>query len=286
MVVRCTPHDVQGQRLHRFGYARSRRPVWGLAQLMRPARAAPGVPFVSAAMLAPERLQQQSSRHSDPVGSCQPPFRIANTNIRTVPGACQGVTRLRDTSRKTSRAVVDAAPPLDEPIQWLGICLVLCRVTHHTRPFAACSFVGLRRVGRAPDDRGERPSRADASSPCNRSARRARGISRPSAAHQITRAHTVPRIGIPCGFRRRPQGLPPITGASWITAPFPYSRAPTHLTSVLVRREAPLRSLSGSALSRAIAPHQARRTAIIEAWSVANVIGNGACVSLWYTFPA
>jgi hypothetical protein len=45
---------------------------------------------------------------------------------------------------------------------------------------------------------------------------------------------------------------------SWITAPFPHSRAPTHLTSVLVRREAPLRSLSGSALSRAIAPHQAR----------------------------
>jgi len=41
----------------------------------------------------------------------------------------------------------------------------------------------------------------------------------------------------------------------WITAPLLYSRAPTHLTSVLVRREAPLRSLPGSALSRAIAPH-------------------------------
>jgi hypothetical protein len=35
----------------------------------------------------------------------------------------------------------------------------------------------------------------------------------------------------------------------WITAPFLYSRAPTHLTSVLVWREAPLRSLPGSALS-------------------------------------
>jgi hypothetical protein len=48
---------------------------------------------------------------------------------------------------------------------------------------------------------------------------------------------------------------PPITGMPWIMAPFPYSRAPTHLASVSVRREAPLRSLPGSALSRAIAPH-------------------------------
>jgi hypothetical protein len=31
-------------------------------------------------MLAPERLRQQSSRHSDPVESCYLPFQTANTN--------------------------------------------------------------------------------------------------------------------------------------------------------------------------------------------------------------
>jgi hypothetical protein len=39
-----------------------------------------------AAMLAPERLRQQSLRHSDRVESCQPPFRMANLNIRIVLG--------------------------------------------------------------------------------------------------------------------------------------------------------------------------------------------------------
>jgi hypothetical protein len=37
--------------------ARRERPNWGLAQLMRPAKAAPAVPFANfAAMLMPERL--------------------------------------------------------------------------------------------------------------------------------------------------------------------------------------------------------------------------------------
>jgi hypothetical protein len=33
-----------------------------------------------AAMLPPERLRQQLSRHSDPVESCYLPFQTANTN--------------------------------------------------------------------------------------------------------------------------------------------------------------------------------------------------------------
>jgi site-specific DNA recombinase len=37
-------------------------------------------------MLAPEHLRQQSLRRSDPVESCQPPFRIVNLDIQTVPG--------------------------------------------------------------------------------------------------------------------------------------------------------------------------------------------------------
>jgi hypothetical protein len=43
----------------------------------------------------------------------------------------------------------------------------------------------------------------------------------------------------------------------WITAQFLYSRAPTHLTSVLVRREAPLRSLPGR-----LCPEPSRRIPI------------------------
>jgi hypothetical protein len=48
----------------------------------------------SAAMLAPERLRKQSLRHSDPVESCQPPFRIGTNDIQTVPGNCQANRRL------------------------------------------------------------------------------------------------------------------------------------------------------------------------------------------------
>jgi hypothetical protein len=42
-----------------------------------------------------------------------------------------------------SRAGVDPALPLDEPVQWLGIQLAPRSVTHDARPFAPCPFVGL-----------------------------------------------------------------------------------------------------------------------------------------------
>ena len=51
---------------------------------------------------------------------------------------------------------VDAALTLDELIERIGLRFVDCRVAHDPRPLAPCSFVGLGRVCRAPDDRGER----------------------------------------------------------------------------------------------------------------------------------
>ena len=58
--------------------------------------------------------------------------------------------------REPSSALVDAALALDELIQRLGIRLVRRCVPHDPRPLAPSSFVGLGRVGGAPNDRGER----------------------------------------------------------------------------------------------------------------------------------
>jgi hypothetical protein len=51
---------------------------------------------------------------------------------------------------------IDSTPALDEPVQRLRVRLVTHSVPHHAAPFAPRSFVRLGRVGRAPDDGGER----------------------------------------------------------------------------------------------------------------------------------
>jgi hypothetical protein len=124
-----------------------------------------------AAMLAPERLQQQSLRHSDPVESCQPPFRIGIADIWIALGGCQAHYRLGEILQprcpasprapgEPSGAGVDAALALDEMIQRLAIRPVR-RVAHDPRPLAPSSLVGLGRVGGAPDDSGDRPSQSE-----------------------------------------------------------------------------------------------------------------------------
>ena len=55
--------------------------------------------LISAAMLAPEHLRQQSLRRSDPVEPCQPPFRIANLNIQAVHGRLSRQLLSREASR-------------------------------------------------------------------------------------------------------------------------------------------------------------------------------------------
>src|SRR3981189_1793629 len=55
-----------------------------------------------------------------------------------------------------SRALVDAALPSDELIQWLAIRLVGCRVPHDAAPLTPRPFVGFCRNHGAPNDRGER----------------------------------------------------------------------------------------------------------------------------------
>jgi len=56
------------------------------------------------------------------------------------------------TPRKPSSIGVDAAFPFDEPVQRLGIQLVLGSVTHHARPLAPSPFVGLDGVRGASND--------------------------------------------------------------------------------------------------------------------------------------
>src|ERR1700722_8088923 len=70
------------------------------------------------------------------------------------PGPCWRTSP--QTPGEASGTAVDAALALDEPVQGLGIRLVEGRVSHDPRPFAPRSFVGLSRVGRSPNDRGER----------------------------------------------------------------------------------------------------------------------------------
>jgi hypothetical protein len=58
--------------------------------------------------------------------------------------------------REPSSARVDATTAPDELVQGLGIRLVRGGAAHHSRPLAPGSFVSLGRVGRAPNDGGER----------------------------------------------------------------------------------------------------------------------------------
>lgn len=78
---------------------------------------------------------------------------------------------------ETSRAFVDAAVAFDEPVQRLGIELVLGDVAHKTRPLAARPFVGLGRVGGTPNDGSERILSFGDLKARNLTARRARSIS-------------------------------------------------------------------------------------------------------------
>jgi hypothetical protein len=57
--------------------------------------------------------------------------------------------------RGPSGACVDAALPLNELIQGLGIRFVDGRVPQHARPLAPGPFVGFGRVGGAPNDGAE-----------------------------------------------------------------------------------------------------------------------------------
>ncbi len=58
------------------------RPRWGLALLMRPAMAAPGVASCVPAMLMPKRLRQQSLRRDGPVEACVPPLLTRSDQSR------------------------------------------------------------------------------------------------------------------------------------------------------------------------------------------------------------
>jgi len=90
-----------------------------------------------------------------------------------------------------SRAFIDATPPADELIQRLGIRLVGHRVPHKAAPLAPCTLVGR----------------------CNRRARRARSISRPSAVHQATRSYTAVRYpAVPGGLAVNPGIADPLQG--------------------------------------------------------------------------
>src|SRR6266545_1284181 len=53
-------------------------------------------------------------------------------------------------------AFIDAALPLDEPIQRFGVQLAVCRVPHQARPLTARSLFHLLGVGGAADHRRER----------------------------------------------------------------------------------------------------------------------------------
>jgi hypothetical protein len=93
-----------------------------------------------AAILALERLRPQSWRPSDPVESCQPPFRIDSIDTQTVPGGCQGLhpprcRALPKAPGKTGSALVYAALAPDELGQWLP--------TLRTSPHAAEPFTRL-----------------------------------------------------------------------------------------------------------------------------------------------
>jgi hypothetical protein len=57
--------------------------------------------------------------------------------------------------REPGRARVDAALPVDELIQRLGIRLVGHRVPHHPRPLAPSTLVGFCWIRGAPDDGGD-----------------------------------------------------------------------------------------------------------------------------------
>jgi hypothetical protein len=65
------------------------------------------------------------------------------------------IPSLPQAPREPRSAGVDAAFPLDEQIEGLRIQLVGRCVPHHPRPFTSAPFVGLRRVGGAPNDGGE-----------------------------------------------------------------------------------------------------------------------------------
>jgi hypothetical protein len=60
------------------------------------------------------------------------------------------------TPREPCGARVDATLPANKLVQRLGNRLVDRRVAHHAGPLAAGPLVGLGRVGRAPNNRGER----------------------------------------------------------------------------------------------------------------------------------
>jgi len=72
----ASPGRLEEQRRYGYlaaGFCRtyaSRAANWGLALLMRPTRPLSACRSHFAAMLEPERMRQQSSRHSDPVDSC------------------------------------------------------------------------------------------------------------------------------------------------------------------------------------------------------------------------
>jgi hypothetical protein len=70
---------------------------------------------------------------------------ISGTSLPTSPQA----------PRKPGSAGVDAPLSPNELLQWLRIRLVRRRVPHHLRPLAPRPFVGLGRVGGAPNDGGE-----------------------------------------------------------------------------------------------------------------------------------
>ena len=71
--------EAASQAIWSGGCTSGRR--WGLALLMRPTSAAPACRSLIAALLTPERLRQQSLRHTCPVETSAPPFRVDAFNI-------------------------------------------------------------------------------------------------------------------------------------------------------------------------------------------------------------
>jgi hypothetical protein len=95
------------------------------------------------------------------------------------------------TPREPRSTGVDASLPLDEPIQRLRIRLARRRVPHHPAPLAPRPFVGLRSVGRASNDGGERIFPAGHIQAAQPNGALSSRDALPFGRHQVTKPYTA-----------------------------------------------------------------------------------------------